>query len=524
MKQRWCFFSILKNLTPFMLALFLAGCGQYNALRNDWEIAAPPALLDQVSSPVLSTKPTSAVTEQHNAAVSEHERLRGLAVGMLGALDDNGPADFFHPDPERLRRLQPAAGDETAAFKALADGFTLADLRVLTLLRTPALREAEAAFRATLMRYEQTMALDDLLERYASFTQGLEPGVGAMTGRTPLAALYPFPGVIALRGDIAHHDALVAVELLQAARRTVLTAAAKGFWELHYAHKAHGLAEQSKVMIASLKDTMAARYAVGQVDMVQLVRVNQEYSRVQEQVPIQLEMRRAREAPVRALLGLSAEEPIGIPAEAGQDNVVPDLDKLLALAFERRQELRELRAELKRAELLIELAETGIYPGFSFNLSLPERNEVLQVGSEGERADSFATTTKASLGAGRPISANYGIESAYLNEARQNLLGLRAQLSAAEADTRRLVHEAWFRFDKAGRDEAVSRDKVVPLAVTDLDTIAAGYSAGKLFFADLVEATSRWFEARQTWERQRADLGIARAELEEAVGVALGQE
>ena len=135
-----------------------------------------------------------------------------------------------------------------------------------------------------------------------------------------------------------------------------------------------------------------------------------------------------------------------------------------------------------------------------------------------------ATTTKASLGAGRPISANYGIESAYLNEARQNLLGLRAQLSAAEADTRRLVHEAWFRFDKAGRDEAVSRDKVVPLAVTDLDTIAAGYSAGKLFFADLVEATSRWFEARQTWERQRADLGIARAELEEAVGVALGQE
>lgn len=505
--------GILWSEALLLLLFLLTGCGHYQTLVKDWESSQPPPLFTQPANiPAVAPVDTTA---------TEKRKPSWQSTGKPPEKAHENQALFFAPDPKRLKQLQPTAADDAATIKALADGFSLDDFLILTQLRSPALREAEAAYQAMRERYEQAGALSDLLDRYSAFTQGLEPGIGPMTGRPPLAMQYPFPGATALRGEIAHQDVLAASERRAATRRSVLTAARQAFYELLYAHKAYELAQQSSIMLGSLKDSLAARYEVGQADIPLLVRINQDYSQATEQVAIQLAMQQARNEPIRALLSLPQAAAIGRPAETFPEAGVPALDSLLPLSLESRQELRELRSMIRRAELLIELAETGLYPGFSLNLSLPERNEVMAAAGPQERPEAFGVSTKAARGAGQPLVQTYGVESAYLAEARQNLIALGEQLRAAEADTKRAVYEAWFTFDKAKREEAVSREKIVPLAQTELDTISAGYAAGSLSFADLVETTNRWFAAKLAWERFRADLGISRAELEAAVGTLL---
>ncbi|MEW6429249.1 MAG: TolC family protein [Thermodesulfobacteriota bacterium] len=492
-----------------LLCLAVQGCGGYRAFLRDWRAMAPESRLPPPSAQSAAT-----------AAVQEGARQPPVARGGQAPAfpDIAGPNPVFVPDPERLRQLRPAAENDEEAAAVLAAGFTLDDLLLLITLRNPALRGAEETYRATLARYDQATALDDLLQRYAAFTQGIEPGAGSMGGRTPLGLQFPAPGIVSLRGEIARQEILEAFERLQASRRGVIAAGRRACWELHYAGRELALARQSLVLYAGLRQTVATRYEAGQEDMQPLLRVDAELSRIAARIPVLAAGVGAQEEVVRALVVLPAAARIGTPAVPAAVEDAGDVQALAALALEERQELRQLRAAVRRAELFIELAETAAYPGLSLNLSLPVRNEVMAATGEGGRPETFALATPAATGAGQPLSPAYGIDSAYLQEARRDLLALRQELRRAEADSRRDVHAAWYRLDRAVREEAVARARVLPLAKAEFDSAAAGYGAGNAVFAEMIGAADRWLGARLEWERRRADVGIAAADLDEVVG------
>ncbi|MEW6429536.1 MAG: TolC family protein [Thermodesulfobacteriota bacterium] len=490
-----------------LLCLAVQGCGGYRDYLRDWRAMAPESRLPPPAEPAAAPAAAGAVARPV-AGVSPVQDFPGI----------DGPNPLFAPDPERLRQLRPAAGDDEAAAAVFAAGFSLDDLLLLITLRNPALRGAEEAYRATLARYDQATALDDLLQRYAAFTQGVEPGAGGMSGRTPLGLQFPAPGIVSLRGEIARQEIHEAFERLQASRRGVIAAGRRACWELFYAVRELALARQSLALYAGLRQTVATRYEAGREDMQPLLRVDAELSRIAARIPVLLAGVGVQEEVVRALVVLPAAARIGTPAVPAAVAEAGDAEALAALALEGRQELRQLRAAIRRAELLIELAETAAYPGLSLNLSLPVRNEVMAVAGEGERPETFALATPAATGAGQPLSPVYGIDSAYLQEARRDLLALRQELRRAEADSRRDVHQAWYRLDRAVREEAVARARVLPLARAEFDSAAAGYGAGTTVFAEMIDAADRWLGARLEWERRRADVGIAAADLDEVVG------
>lgn len=496
-------FGLVVNVVVACLAL--SGCSlRAQTLLKEWETAPPPAFVAENTQ----AKPHS---DMPPAAEP------GAIAPSLTLLQDEGgdqlaPPDlghtFFTAEPERLKSLAPVVSDPVAAAALLADGFGLADFEILVLLRNPGLKAAEQTLLATAERYPQALALRDTLQQYAAFTQALAPGVGGMTGRAPLAAIQPYPGVTSLTGEIAHHEVLAARERLEAARRTTMTNARKAFWEFFFSHKANANAERAYAMADSLKNSSAAQYASGNADILALLRVDQEYGVMKERIPVQFEMLRARQTALLSFLDLPAGTRVGVPADKDADVSIPAAERLVGLALELRQELREMRAEIKRLERVIELGETELYPGFTLGFSLPARNEIAQAEGEGAGAE----------GASTPVTPFFGAENAYLREARRLLLSLQERLHQAEADTSLAVTEAWYRFDKARREEMLYRNKIVPLSRTEVETISSGYASGNRSFAEMIDSYSRLFAADLAWQRLRADLGITRAELEEAVG------
>ena len=112
----------------------------------------------------------------------------------------------------------------------------------------------------------------------------------------------------------------------------------------------------------------------------------------------------------------------------------------------------------------------------------------------------------------------YGTNDAYLRETRQKLAALREELKKTEDETIFKVREAWFRLDRAKRQEALYAQRVVNLSQAALEVSTRAYETGNIAFADVIESYIGWLNARLSLERERSNLGIARSELEEAVG------
>jgi len=227
---------------------------------------------------------------------------------------------------------------------------------------------------------------------------------------------------------------------------------------------------------------------------------------------------RTLEAKVRQLVSLPPGTTLGVPAAEAPERQVPALEPLYAVAHERRQELRRMRAMVGKMERMIEMAETMIQPGYSLNFSLFADEAVNQVGTF-RMGEPFGVATAAGTGAGLPKMPWYGTGDAYVRETRQKLAAMRQDLRKAEDSTAFGVREAWFELDQAAREEHLLAASVVDLSQAALEVSVRGYETGKVMFADVIASYTNWLKAKLALERRRADLGVARAELEEAVGV-----
>ena len=87
--------------------------------------------------------------------------------------------------------------------------------------------------------------------------------------------------------------------------------------------------------------------------------------------------------------------------------------------------------------------------------------------------------------------------------------------------TQTMVRNAWFEFDKAKREATLYQSEIVKLSRSALDVSNRGYEAGDVTFADVIESYTIWLKSNLTLERNRSDLGIAWARLEQVVGMSI---
>ncbi|MBC2744948.1 MAG: TolC family protein [Desulfosarcina sp.] len=226
------------------------------------------------------------------------------------------------------------------------------------------------------------------------------------------------------------------------------------------------------------------------------------------------------ETELLALMDLGPGNPIGWPDTLTPDTSLPRLGALYPLAMQKRQELNRMRAMVGKMERMVEMAETMIQPAFTQNYSLYTDEAVLQVGSAGKKP-TFGTTVSAARGKGLPKNAWFGTRDTYLRGTRRKLDALRADLDDAEARTRLMVRTGWFDLDRARRERALYKDRLLDLSQTSLDVSTRGYESGSVSFADVVTSYTGWLDVNLVSERRNSDVGIARAELERRIGTKL---
>ena len=347
-------------------------------------------------------------------------------------------------------------------------------------------------------------------------------GVGPLKGKEPMKTKFPFPGVLSLKGEIVNQEIKTVMEDLEIARREAITEARKAYWELLFVRKAKKITVVTLGLYRHLEQVAITRYETGGTSYQDVIKVRIQRELLEEELNTLLERRRNWESKILEILNLPPETRIGFPENREPIRTLPPLSALYKLAHDRRQELRRMRARIGKMERLIDMGETMIIPPYTLNLSLYEDEAINQVGSVATK-DGFPVSTKASTGFGLPIMPWYGIEDAYLRQTQQELNALRRELEKEEAGTITLVRNAWFRLDLARREESLYRASILELTRTALAVSTQGYEAGNVSFADVISSYRSWLDSNLATKREMSALGIARSQLENAVGAPLHQ-
>ncbi|MBR9984722.1 MAG: TolC family protein [Desulfosarcina sp.] len=504
--------SMVLTAIALFWAAGLSACG-YRELKKDMDAYAPPAMMQQAQAPML---PITREPDAFDAEAATIARLRNRwekAVGETAA--SGGGSD-----------VQPAvieAADDTRTLDLLRSPFSLPTVQSLILLRNPSIKAATARFHAALEGFDQVTQLDEILRQYSAFTESGMPGVGPMQGKDNIQMKFPFPGVTALKGQVAEKNVEAEKQTLDLVRRDIVAQGGKAYWNLLYTHRAQRITRDTLDRLNQLESVATTRYGAGKTSYQDVVKIRIGRERLQEQLATLKEQRANLEIELLTLMDLQPGIPLGWPDTPTPDLSIPDLSSLYPLALEKRQELNRMRAMLGKMERMVEMAETMIQPAFSQNYSLFTDEAVVQAGSAAIKP-TFATTVSPARGAGLPKNAWFGTQDAYLRETRQKRDALRADLADAEARTRLMVRMGWFALDRARRERSLYKDRLLELSRTSLDVSTRAYESGNVSFADVIASYTGWLDVNLASRRRNSDVGVARAELERRVGVSLSKQ
>lgn len=497
----------------------LLGCGtadaqsNYRDLRTAFEQYQPPPHL--FHHPAKAPSRTAAPNDAFEA---EKQGLLDLQARWQEGLQDlSAPAAFFHPDPQVLADLAGAQTDTAAAQAAVSQPFPQGVPEVLALLRSPAVKAADHRVRAALEKYTQVSAVDDILRRYTAFTEGAMTGVGAMQGHGGVRSQFPYPGVLALKGQVVTQDVMAAGELLESARRDAVTAARRTHWRLWFLHQVLSITERTIELLRELEQVSITRYEAGRTSFQDVIKVQVQRELLDERlVTLRGQLHNAH-MEMREILHLPPDAPIGLPRVNLAEGDIPDLPSLYDMAIGGRQEVRVLRARIGKMDAMIEMAETMLLPAFDLGLSTYKDQAIRQVGSQAGQA-TFTTSTTASAGAGQPKKPWFAFADAYLREMRQKRQALQEELNRLQDATVALVRNKWFALDRARREKRLYEDTVVGLSEAALDVSTSGYESDEVAFADVIASYTLWLDTNLALTEKRAAYATSLAELEQAVG------
>lgn len=483
----------------------------YRELKQDVEDYTPPAMLQ------LPAASEPEVIKESDAFEGEKKTIEAARDRWAKTVDSKVLPAGDSPIPSPIIV---AAADDALTVAELREHFSLQAVQSFILLRNASIKGATARLKASLEGFDQVAQLDEILRQYSAFTESVMAGVGPMRGSDSIRMKFPFPGVTALKGQVAEKNVEAEKYKLSLVQRDIVAQGSKAYWNLLYTHRALRITSDTLYRLDSLESVATTRYGAGKTSYQDVIKIRIGREKLGELLDTLKKQRINLETELLTLMDLQPGTSLGWPATTTPDTSVPKLDALYPLALEKRQELNRMRAMVGKMERMVEMAETMIQPAFSQGYSLYTDEAVLQAGSAGMKP-TFSTTVTPTRGKGLPKNAWFGSRDAYLRETNLKLEALRAELTDAEARTRLMVRKGWFDLDRARRERSLYKDRLIDLSLTSLDVSTRGYESGKVSFADVIASYTGWLDVNLVSERRNSDLGIARVELERRIGTKL---
>ena len=410
----------------------------------------------------------------------------------------------------------------TSIYAALADenpvaGLTLADAARAALTHNPGIQEALSEWDAAKERITQEGAWEDLqvsaMSRLARFVSVPRNGFADQT--VSVSQIIPLFGKNQLRARAATAEALMAYEDVRRRELDTVAQTRAAYFKLANARAQVELNRQNLVLLKQIAEVSRVRYEAGNQGAADVLTAETEAGKLLENAKDLARDVVTAETQLNILMGRDAFARVGELDDEGRQmpaSQVPPLERLRALTFENRPEVRGAQDKLDAAKARLELAHRAWIPDPNVTVEGQRYNSAGQGISELDAGVSFNipwTNGAKYSAATREAASNIAAAEHALDASRQDALG---QLRAALEDIETAQHHLH-----------VSGETLLKQARDGLKASEIGYEAGKVSLTEWISAAQSVRDLESMRRQQAGDYEAALAQLEAVIGTTISK-
>ncbi|HBB15715.1 MAG TPA: hypothetical protein DCZ97_01465 [Syntrophus sp. (in: bacteria)] len=360
---------------------------------------------------------------------------------------------------------------------AAEETLKLPDLIREALKNNPEIHVAEARANASTHKIPQAMSLADPMFMMGYENEGTDSPYtfGRETKGMPadsrwmfsLSQMFPYPGKLALKGEMATYDAESLKAMTAATKLATEVRVKELFYDLQLAYTNIDLLTDQAALFSRVEDAALARYASGMAPQQEVLMAQTEKYMLLEREEMEKQKIQSLKAMLNAALGRDALSPLGRP-EKPQDTVNNyRLDELIKMSHSRYPMIKSREKMASAAEAKIAMAKKEYYPDITIGAGYFARSS--------QFPDMWNVTATINI----PIFYRTKQREAVL-EAEASLLEARRNVEATKLMTSSALRDNHAMLKSAENLMALYREGLIPKAYQGFELALAGYVTGKV--------------------------------------------
>ena len=392
----------------------------------------------------------------------------------------------------------------------------LQELIDLALAANPDLQAADARWRMNQEKVPQAESLEDpvlslALNNYPVDT--LEGDRTPMTGRVlRLSQKFPFPGKLALRGEIAQQQAEWYRASYHDARLQLARMVKEAYYNLYFYDRAIRVIERNIALLDDFIRLTETKYKVGTGLQQDVLKAQVERSKLMDRLFTLRQQRQSTQANLNSLLDRPTGTPIPLPEDLEKQTVEMPLEELQEKSRTERPMYAAYSSLVDKFQAEKQLAKKNFLPDFNVGAAYTVRRENM--------VDDGTDFVGLEFSLNLPVyrqKRHAAVAEAESGErmAMQQYFNFRNQVHFR-------IHDAYVRMEKNRDLVRLYRTGIIPQANQSYQAALSAYQVGKVDFLSLLDSLLTLYRYEVEYYRVFSDYEGDIARLEGESGVDIG--
>jgi cobalt-zinc-cadmium efflux system outer membrane protein len=325
-----------------------------------------------------------------------------------------------------------------------------------------------------------------------------------------LMQMFPFPGKLGLKQDMAEYQAQVVEQQVEELKNNLVKNVKMTYYNLFFVDKSIEIVGKNKALINQFVKVAETKYSVGKGLQQDVLKAQVELSKMTDKL-ISLQQKRATLVfQLNKLLSRNINAAIGRLPELKKSTLELKLDDLKAMVLENRPLLNSWNFMIEKTKSATRLAQKGYLPDLSVGVAYTQRDD-LRTGMK--MYDFFSAEVSLNL----PLYF-FKKQSKEVQEKQLMVASTEEKYAAVKNEVLFQIENAFSELEKNNKLIDLYETGIIPQASQSLNSAISGYQVDKVDFLTLLNNQMMLFNYEMEYYRVLSDHEKSLAELEVAVG------
>lgn len=320
--------------------------------------------------------------------------------------------------------------------------------------------------------------------------------------------MFPFPGKLDLKGEMALKDAEGLIALRDAVRLKTAARIRELYFDLFVAYKDIDLLKEKQSLFERIEDASLARYSSGTGMQQEVLMAQTEKYMLLEKEEMRRQKIQSLEAMMNATIGREVNSPLGRPGDPGQTAFSQTMDELISTAYENSPEIAAKKKMAEAAGAKVKMAGKEFYPDFTINATYALKGR------------QFPDMWSMSAAVNIPLFYKTKQQPA-VQEAEQSLSEAVHDIEAVKIMTASLIRDNYSMLRSAERLMDLYKNGLIPKTYQDFESALAGYTTGRIEALTVISRLKNIIEFELLYWTQFTEREKAIARIEAVSGINL---